>query len=87
MSMLNHPLLFALGLFVTMMVAVEIGFRASARATKNEEALSQEEINARDALRLLLSLLLGFTLAKALPRFDERRQWLWRNPIRSARPT
>jgi hypothetical protein len=30
----------------------------------------------RDALRLLLSLLLGFTLAMALPRFDQRRQMI-----------
>jgi hypothetical protein len=43
----------------------------------NEEAPIHEQIvNARDAFRLLLSLLLGFTLAMALPRFDQRRQMI-----------
>ena len=43
----------------------------------NEEAPIHEQIvNERDALRLLLSLLLGFTLAMALPRFDQLRQMI-----------
>jgi hypothetical protein len=41
----------------------------------NGNQIEHEQIgNARDALRLLLSLLLGFTLAMALPRYDQRRE-------------
>lgn len=57
-----------------MSLAVEAGFRLASRKPANEEARIHEQIvNARDALRLPLSLLLGFTVAMVLPRFDQRR--------------
>lgn len=36
----------------------------------------EQLVAARDAIGLLLSLLLGFTLAMAIARFDQRKQLL-----------
>jgi len=75
MALLENPLgLFAM-VFVGLVAAVEIGFRAAAHAAvRNDEARHEQAVASRDTLGILLSLLLGFTLAMALPRFDLRKQ-------------
>jgi cytochrome bd-type quinol oxidase subunit 2 len=73
--LLDRPALFALALLVSIYLVQELGLRISHwMAANREDSLHEEMVNARDALRILLSLLLGFTLAMVLPRFDERRQ-------------
>jgi hypothetical protein len=42
----------------------------------SEQLRHEQLVAARDAIGLLLSLLLGFTLAMALSRFDQRQQLL-----------
>ncbi len=70
---LDHPLLLSLGLFVLLTATVEAGFRLAVLSSPNIDEERREQIAAsRDALGILLSLLLGFTLAMALPRFDLR---------------
>src|SRR5207245_4903811 len=72
---LDHPLLLSLGLFVLLAATVEAGFRLAVLTSPNIDEERREQIAAsRDALGILLSLLLGFTLAMALPRFDLRKQ-------------
>jgi hypothetical protein len=77
MLLFDHPtplfflLLFALSVFV------EIGHRAGMRLSVDTDSLRHEQlVAARDAIGLLLSLLLGFTLAMAIARFDQRKQLL-----------
>jgi len=72
---LDHPLFFSGTLFVLLVIAVESGFRIVALSAANLDEDRREQIAAsRDSLGILLSLLLGFTLAMALPRFDFRKQ-------------
>jgi hypothetical protein len=72
---LDHPPLLSFSLFVILMAVVEAGFRLAAVTGASADDQRREQIAAsRDALGILLSLLLGFTLAMALPRFDLRRQ-------------
>src|SRR4029077_4445648 len=72
---LDHPLFFSGTLFVLLIIAVESGLRIAVLSTANLDQDRREQIAAsRDALGILLSLLLGFTLAMALPRFDLRKQ-------------
>ena len=72
---LDHPLLFSGTLFVALVIAVESGFRLAVGSGTAIDQDRREQIAAsRDALGILLSLLLGFTLAMALPRFDLRKQ-------------
>src|SRR5262249_53394456 len=73
-ALLNHPLLFSLLLLLVFTVIEEIGYRLAARNLADLDQNRHEQITAsRDALGVLLSLLLGFTLAMALPRYDLRR--------------
>jgi hypothetical protein len=73
--LLDYPPLLAIVLFVSLMLAVEAGYRLSLATGANRDEDRHEQISAaRDALGILLSLLLGFTLAMVLPRFDLRRQ-------------
>jgi hypothetical protein len=72
---LDHPLLFSGTLFVVLVIAVESGFRLAVLSGAAMDQDRREQIAAsRDSLGILLSLLLGFTLAMALPRFDLRKQ-------------
>jgi hypothetical protein len=72
---LDHPLYLSLALFVLLTATVEAGFRLAVLTSPNIDEERREQIAAsRDALGILLSLLLGFTLAMALPRFDLRKQ-------------
>jgi len=73
--LLNHPWMLALSLFVLLALLIEIGSRVGLRSRIEDDQNRKEQINAiRDALFVLLSLLLGFTLAMAVPRYDHRRE-------------
>jgi len=64
-------------LLATLLVTVEIGTRLGHWLSVDSDQLRHEQlVAARDAIGLLLSLLLGFTLAMALSRFDQRQQLL-----------
>jgi len=74
-NVLDHPLILSLALFLLLMVIVEAGFRLAVLTSVHMDEERGEQIAAsRDGLGILLSLLLGFTLAMALPRFDLRKQ-------------
>ncbi len=76
-ELLNHPLLLFVVVAVFLMLLVEAGFRSGhGRRLNAEEALHEQVKDSRDGIILLLSLLLGFTLAMALPRYDERKHLL-----------
>ena len=75
MSIVDHPLWLALSLLFVFVATVEIGFRLALSSGAASDDAKREQITAsRDALGVLLSLLLGFTLAMALPRYDQNRQ-------------
>jgi len=72
---LNNPLRLALALLFLFAITVEAGFRLAVFTGAVSDAARREQISAsRDALGVLLSLLLGFTLAMVLPRYDLNRQ-------------
>ena len=74
---LDHPFLLAMCLFVFLMAVVDTGFRLAVLTGANLDDDSREQIAAsRDSLGILLSFMLGFTLAMALPRFDLRKHLL-----------
>jgi hypothetical protein len=73
--LIDYPSLLFIFLFVVFAVALEIGFRIASRRKENEDPdLHEQAVGVRDGVIVLLSLLLGFTLALALPRYDLRRQ-------------
>lgn len=75
MNILNNPLWLALALLFLFAILVEAGFRLAVFTGAVSDDARREQITAsRDALGVLLSLLLGFTLAMALPRYDLNRQ-------------
>jgi hypothetical protein len=76
-SLVNHPwelgLLFALALAA----AIEVGRRVALRAGIQQDEDRREQMAAiRDGLFILVSLLLGFTLALAVPRYEQRQSLL-----------
>ncbi len=73
--LLNHPLVLSITLFLLLTVTVEVGFRLAlfTHVHDDEDRHAQIAIS-RDSLGILLSLLLGFTLAMALPHYDLRKQ-------------
>jgi len=77
MPILDHPVLLGLTLLLVFAATVEAGFRLARLSGVVSDDSRYEQITAsRDALGVLLSLLLGFTLAMALPRYDLRRQFV-----------
>src|SRR3984957_14127054 len=73
--LIDYPSLLFIFLFVFYAIALEIGFRLASRSRENEDPdLHEQAVGVRDGVIVLLSLLLGFTLALALPRYDLRRQ-------------
>jgi Protein of unknown function (DUF4239) len=75
MWLIDYPSLVFLLLFVLFAISLEIGFRLGSLRNANEDAdLHEQAVGVRDGVVVLLSLLLGFTLAMALPRFDQRRE-------------
>lgn len=77
MTLLDQPwLLFAL-LFLLLLAVVEFGHRLRPAAWAQSDVEVRESLAAtRDSVSLLLSLLLGFTLAMALPRYEDRKKLL-----------
>jgi Protein of unknown function (DUF4239) len=77
MPVFDHPRALFLVLLVVLLAAVEIGQRIGMRMSVDSDSLRHEQlVAARDAIEFLLSLLLGFTLAMAISRFDQRKQLL-----------
>jgi Protein of unknown function (DUF4239) len=75
MTLFDQPWTLFAVLFVVLLVLVEIGYRIGSRLSVATDGLRHEQLVAsRDAISVLLSLLLGFTLAMALSRFDQRKQ-------------
>ena len=65
--------------FVTVCIALStsavLGYRLGVLTHINEDSHHHEHISSlREGLFVLLALMLGFTLAMVLPRFDQRRQ-------------
>ena len=68
-----HPAVIALGLFVGMLVCIDLGYRLGRRAQRNVS--SHEGIGALEAAVYgLLALLLGFAFSGATSRFETHRQ-------------
>src|SRR5438045_3012284 len=77
MLLFDHAIPLFFVLFFILSVFVEIGHRAGLRMSVDTDTLRHEQlVAARDAIGLLLSLLMGFTLAMAIARFDQRKQLL-----------
>lgn len=75
--LLNEPWLLGLLLGITLAAAIELGRRTAAYAHFHEDTNRKDQLVAiRDGLFVLLSLLLGFTLALAVPRYNERHTLL-----------
>ncbi len=65
----------AAALLVTMVVAIELGYRPGTLRARATTEASKEHINGIQATILgILALLLGFTLSLALQRFDSRSE-------------
>ncbi len=74
MSIVDHPVWLFAGLFVVLLITVEVGFWLRRRSNaSSDEKLHDQIVGARDGLIVLLSLLLGFMLPMSLTRFDQRR--------------
>lgn len=70
----NQPYVFGGLLGLALAIAIELGQRTSTYARIQEDPHRKEQMVAiRDGLFVLVSLLLGFTLTLAVPRFNERR--------------
>jgi hypothetical protein len=75
--LLNYPWLLGLLLAISLAAAIELGRRTAAYAHIHDDTNRKDQVVAiRDGLFVLLSLLLGFTLALAVPRYNERRALL-----------
>lgn len=76
-TIVNHPWELGSILFVLLALALELGRRVAVRSRLHEDSnLKDQMATIRDGLFLLVSLLLGFTLALASPRYAERRALL-----------
>jgi hypothetical protein len=74
-SLIDHPIALFGVLFAALLVMAAIGYRGALRIYVNgKEELHEEIVAARDAIGVLLSLLLAFTLAMVLTRYDARKQ-------------
>jgi phosphotransferase system glucose/maltose/N-acetylglucosamine-specific IIC component len=68
-------LLSAVGLFVGILLCLDVGFRWGRQRASRESEDAHEGIGAIEAaVFALLGLLLGFSFAGATSRFDARRQ-------------
>lgn len=73
-TILDHPWELGPILVVVLALALELGRRVAVRCRLHEDPNRKEQMaTIRDGLFLLVSLLLGFTLALASPRYAERR--------------
>jgi hypothetical protein len=75
--LLNEPWLLGLMLAVSLAAAIELGRLTAVCAHIHDDTSRKEQMVAiRDGLFVLVGLLLGFTLALAVPRYNERRTLL-----------
>ena len=73
--LLNQPWLLFLAVGVVLFAAAVAGYGLASTTHINEDSHHHEQLNSlREGFFVLLGLLLGFTVAMVLPRFDERRQ-------------
>src|SRR5438270_3167245 len=76
-TLLNNPVLFFLVYFIFLALVVQVGYQLrQAYPASTQDELHDQVHDARDGIIFLLSLLLGFTLAMALTRYDHRKQLL-----------
>jgi hypothetical protein len=74
-SLIDHPVALFCVVFTGLLVVVKIGGRVGPRTSCNgNEELREGIVAARDAIGVLLSLLLAFTLGMVLTRYDARKQ-------------
>jgi hypothetical protein len=74
-SLIDHPIALFAVLSTALLIVEELGYRAAQRIYANAREELHDEIAAvRDAIGVLLSLLLAFTLAMVLTRYDSRKQ-------------
>src|SRR5215471_5005522 len=75
MRLFDQPVVHVVVLFFVLVAMEETGIRWRMRLFAQIDDSRHEQISAaRDAVGVLLSLLLGFTLAMALQRLDHRRE-------------
>jgi hypothetical protein len=75
MRLFDEPVVLFVVLCLVLVAIEETGIRWRLRLSADIDEARHEQISgARDAVGVLLSLLLGFTLAMALQRFDHRRE-------------
>src|SRR5882672_10574772 len=73
-TILNHPWVLGSILAIVLALALELGHRVAVHTTLHKEQDRKDQMaTIRDGLFVLVSLLLGFTLALASPRYAERR--------------
>jgi len=73
--LLNQPWLLFLAVGIVLFAAAVAGYALAFATHINEDSHYHEQLNSlREGFFVLLGLLLGFTVAMVLPRFDERRQ-------------
>jgi len=74
-SLLNQPTALFLVMFAVLLVMMHVGYRvAQLRSAEASEERQRQIAAARDGTGLLLSLLMGFTLAMALPNYELRKR-------------
>jgi hypothetical protein len=75
MTLVDYPFWLFASLLIVLPGLVEVGLRLTLRVPADVARERQEQIEAtRNEIAVLLSLLLGFTLAMVLSRFDLRKQ-------------
>jgi hypothetical protein len=73
--LLDEPWLLSIAVCIVLIASSVLGYRVAVSTRINEDSHHHEHITGlREGLFVLLGLLLGFTVAIVLPRFDERRQ-------------
>jgi hypothetical protein len=73
--LLNQPWLLFPTVGIVLFASSLVGYALAVSTGINDDSYHHEQINSiRDGFFVLLGLLLGFTVAMVLPRFDERRQ-------------
>jgi hypothetical protein len=82
-----NELLIALVVIILLLVSIELGFRAAARAPSDlTDGAKSPVLAISGAIIGLLALLLGFTFQMSLSRFNQRKDLVWKesNAIRTA---
>jgi len=73
---LNSILIISI-LFISLVIAIEAGYRIGRRFQSTQDDLSRSQVNAIQASLLgVLALLLGFTFSQSLQRYDSRSEAL-----------